>query len=254
MPIRRMLGKRKRAPAVRARRRLRRRITRRRAVPRSPRSRTYLFKRYATALTYGTSNLSAGLSISNPSTNVWQASLAAASASSYYYASANAFCIQDIPNYSEFANLYDRYKLNMIVVKLLPFANDLATANSSGGSGGVGLLIHSALDYDDYTAPTANDAGVDTLRQYQSYRVINMAQRRVFKRVIRPKTLLAATNPTSTTLGNRVVKPGYFDMAVTNIPHMGYKCVFEWWSSSPATLLYNWKWEYTFYFSLRDVR
>lgn len=254
MPIRRMLGKRKRAANPFRRRLRRRRALIRRRIPRGIRSRVYAFKRYTAGLTFGNASLSAGLSQSYPSTNVALFTFSAATPSAYYYSGANAFALQDIPNYSELTQLYDRYKLNCVVLKMFPFSNDPSTSNTTASSGGLGCLMHSVLDYDDYTQAVANDGGIDTLRQYQNYRCTNMAQKRVWKRVIRPKMLVGVNNPAGAIVGNSVTRPRYIDCANTAVPHLGHKYILEFYSPTAASTTYTIKWEYTYYFTLRDVR
>lgn len=254
MPIRRTLGKRKRVGT--ARRNVRRRMMRRKRLgarmTMNVRSKPFFFKRWTGTIT-ATTNTSAGLTFS-ASGGVTVATLNAATPSSYYWSQGQRYQLTDIPNVTELSTLFDRYRICGISYKFLPFSNDPATASLTSNSGSVGLLIHSALDWDDDSAPAASDAGIDVLRQYPSYRVVNMAQKRVFKRFIKPKMLLSSVNSAGTYAGNRVVRSSYVDMASVVIPHYGHKMVLEWYSPTNASVTYNFKQEITYYFACRDLR
>ena len=65
------------------------------------------------------------------------------------------------------------------------------------------MIIHSILDCDDNANAPATAAGVDQLRQYQTYKVANLianAQRGV-TRVVRPSILMAVNDSAGTAVG-----------------------------------------------------
>lgn len=253
MPVRRTLGKRKRAPVRTMRRRVRRRYVRRSRVPRVL-NRPHKFKRVTYSLAGASSNFSAGLTTGGGVTGMVLYQFAGGFSNTQQY-SANGynFQFQDITNYTEFSSLFDRYKLYGVSIKMIPFTNDPNTGTASS-VGGINCLIHSAVDHDDSAAPTANEAGIDVLRQYNTYRVVNMAGRRVFKRFIRLNTLVAETNAAGTNVGNRVVRAGFNDMAYVTIPHYGFKWIAEFFSSSNVQVNYAMKFEFTYYFQCADPR
>lgn len=75
---------------------------------------------------------------------------------------AKAFSLNELPDFSEFQNLYDQFRINKIVWKLVPNAN-----NADAGATQRLPQIHSVLDYTDSTAPTS----LDELVQYNNYRM-----------------------------------------------------------------------------------
>lgn len=240
---------------IRKRRPNKKRVYRKRMYKRVVRPKNlFLYQRHTDLLGLNNTAASAGLTTSSIATGILTFTLGAATASAYYFASSMAFKFDDLPGITDFTTLYDRYKLNMIKFKVYPFANDPSTANTTASSGGVGLLIHSIIDHDDNNVMTANDAGIDTMRQYASYRVHNMAQSKVFKRIVKPNLLSQINTTAGVYSGNSVIKSRYIDMSQTSVPHYGMKIMYEFVSPTAATTTYNLKFEVKYYFSCKDSR
>lgn len=74
------------------------------------------------------------------------------------------FNINQLPNATEFTNLFDMYRINKIVVRFVPSQNssDVAPAGSSFIPN-----FHTVLDYNDATAP----ASLNEMYQYQNWRM-----------------------------------------------------------------------------------
>lgn len=90
-------------------------------------------------------------------------------ADSFY---STVYTLNAVPGYTEFTALYDFYKINKVVVKVLPFFSQVNSVGTSTGtfaafSSASNLRIFSAVDYNDSTAPTT----VDQLREYQNCKV-----------------------------------------------------------------------------------
>lgn len=149
------------------------------------------------------------------------------------------FQLGQLPNVSEFTNLYDMYRINKVVVKVIPKISEVgmvlgATNNSAG------VQLHSALDFDDSAAPTT----VSQLTQYANHKMTRGNQ--IHTRVFTPKCNLSAG-------GVQVASKAYqwLDVTDTTVPHFGMKLIIPTISSS--TIIY-YDYSVTMYFSCKNVR
>lgn len=80
---------------------------------------------------------------------------------------AYGFAISDLPNYTDFTNLFDFYKINKVVVRFMPVANLSDTTTFSNFSTMSTLRIFTAVDYNSVAQP----ADVNAVREYQNCKV-----------------------------------------------------------------------------------
>jgi hypothetical protein len=97
-----------------------------------------------------------------------------------------SFALDDLPNYTEFTNLFDQYRINKVVVKFVPSANVDAI-----GASQIIPSLHTAIDNNDATAPTA----LSQLYEYQSYKRTRGTQ--VHTRVWTPSALVEISTSAS---------------------------------------------------------
>lgn len=219
-------------------------------------SKKYLITRYV-AYSNSTLGNSVGGSLTFSSNQFLNFSLSNVAGSLSYGSMALNFQLRDLPNYSELTSLWDRYKINFVKVKIIPYnTGSLTGAAFSSVYGQSSCLIHSALDYDDTALPSADSSGVDGLRQYQTYKVSNILMK-PHVRVVRPSLLTALNDVTGTSIGGKVTK-GYVNLSNTLVPHFGMKFMFEGMSGGSSDALngfiISFKVEAKFYVSLKDVR
>lgn len=93
------------------------------------------------------------------------------------------FALSDLPNYSEFTNLYDQFQIVAVKFEIIPKFNAVDLNPMSTWSQGVLPNIHSVLDYNDSTAPTS----LTEMMQYKNYRRSRGNQ--IHKRYFKPATL-----------------------------------------------------------------
>lgn len=144
-----------------------------------------------------------------------------------------------LPNYTEFTNLYDMYRINKIVVKLIPKVSEtgmvLGATNNSAG-----IQLHSAIDYDDSTAPT----NIAQLCQYSTYKMTR--GHNIHTRVFVPKCEMSAG-------GTANVAPKayqWLDTAHPDIPHFGMKLIIP--TITASTIIY-YDYSVTAYISCKNV-
>jgi hypothetical protein len=128
-----------------------------------------------------------------------------------------AFSVQfnELPDYANYATVYDVYKLESLEFHFIPVTQPSLPATSIGYSF---CLI--ANDYDDATSPS----GTSQLYQVPSLTVLGPGEKHTRK--IRPHTAVAATSSSAAAItgaGNAVA--GWFDITSSNIPHYGVKVV-----------------------------
>jgi len=90
------------------------------------------------------------------------------------------FSLQDLPNYTEFTNLYDMYKINAVKLTMLPQMTQnvsLGTINNPIAN----ARVFSVIDYNDSVALSTPDQA----REYQSCKVTTIL--RTHKRYLKPK-------------------------------------------------------------------
>lgn len=123
------------------------------------------------------------------------------------------FRLNQLPDFTEFQNLYDQFRINKVVWKLVPNVN-------SAESGAAQKLpqVHSVCDYNDSTAPTT----LDELVQYNNYRMTMGS--RIHNRKLTPAFL---DNVYVTSAIQRPGNPNYKQWLSTSnstdVPHHGIK-------------------------------
>lgn len=148
---------------------------------------------------------------------------------------ATTFRLSDVPNVSEFSNLYDQYKITAIKWKLMPRSSDYA----------IGLTaprVFSIVDKDDSSPPL----NIDEILQYQNVKVTSFGKWHT--RYIKPN-IGYQLGDLSTTINMRSVGKGWIDMANTNVPHYGIKGIITPSSSALAFDLHV-----TYFLAFKNVR
>lgn len=134
------------------------------------------------------------------------------------------FQLGNIPNASAITGLFDQYVIDKVIVKIIPAFNattfNLLTVagggtNQASFSGGV-CSIHSAIDYDDDTAPT----NVQDIQPYNTYKVTRGTSQHV-RTIYKPKFLLDGDG--SGTANVKMLASKWQDTSQYTVPHYGLK-------------------------------
>lgn len=152
-----------------------------------------------------------------------------------------SFKFSDLPNYTEFSTLFDQYRMNKFVIKLVPTITG-AEPTSTGAAYSL-PNVWSVVDYDD-----AVDAGNNliSLLQYPNCRMTR--GHKIHTRVWRPSVLLDAY--TGATEGNTIKFKQWLNMADVTIPHYGLKI----WIDQCLGAVMEYRVFFTAYFSCKGVR
>lgn len=128
-----------------------------------------------------------------------------------------SFKLNDVPNASEFLNLYDMYKISAVKLVFRPTVNQVVEGVPNAGTQfGTGFYpFNSVIDYDDDIAPGSST----TMLQYQTLRTSSAG--RIHTRTVRPKF---STRVFQTALADGF-KPstGWIDNNQPDVPHYGMK-------------------------------
>lgn len=151
-------------------------------------------------------------------------------------ATAYQFNLNQLPNATEFTNLFDQYKILKAKISFVPGGNMALISPLSGVSSSFGFgRFLSAIDYDDATAP----ADENTLLQYEQPNLKITSPMRTHTRYINPKVLAAIyQSAISTSYESR--KAPWLDVGNPSVPHYGLKV----WVNAPlstvaASITYN---------------
>ena len=107
-----------------------------------------------------------------------------------------AFKLADLPASTDFTNLFDRYKIAGVAVRIIPLLGSGVNGNPTTTTSLwsiPSMVIHMAQDLSDITALGNSASGIDSLRQYEGYRVksMNNSNGKAISMFIRPKQALA---------------------------------------------------------------
>lgn len=172
-----------------------------------------------------------------------------------YYAGSIYFSLDQLPDYTEFTALFDRYKIAGVKVVFRSFNISSLSDVQGQANGQLGGVIHYITDYDDAAVPTASDVGVQALREHENYRTASIFNSRglFLKRYVRPRIALAAYAGAFTSYAN--VKPMWIDAASPSVQHYGLKFIVELLASQANfTQNFNFTVECTYYVMCKDVR
>lgn len=165
--------------------------------------------------------------------------------------------LSNLPAISELSSLFDNYKLSKVVLKLIPYATSVDSADSSAGiSGGLNAIIHSVFDVDGSpTGFAGSEAGIASLQQYPNYKKRRLVGNRPLKYVFVPRPQIAARGTAgSTTFVTPSGSSPWLDMSDLSVPHYGFYAVIESVAPSSTQQFINFRMEAVYYFKCKGVR
>jgi hypothetical protein len=155
-------------------------------------------------------------------------SLATISANTGDTVNAFQFSLSQVPNATDFTNLYDQYRILEAIVTFMPYST--ATLSSTETSSFPGIMS-SWIDYDDANLPANQAEG----QQYDSF------QRNVstdpFERIIHPHSAVASYSGAFTSYDNLYGQ--WHDAASPAVQHYGLKTVITQSTYATSTRIYD---------------
>jgi len=170
---------------------------------------------------------------------------------------AYSFAFNDIISSSEFAALYDRYRLDKVIVKLQLINNPNAVAKPNSGIGGGGDYnstnwypkVWSITDHDD-----SNTETIAQMKERSGVKCRILQPNKTLTYAIRP-AIAAMMYKTATTTGYGPKWGQWIDMNDIGVPQYGLKLAFDMQGLDPvSTDGFRVNVEKKFYFTCKDVR
>lgn len=177
-----------------------------------------------------------------------------------YWAFSYKFSLANIPNLTEFTNLFDEYRISKIKVRFTPYSTQVESVTQDSTAtqavGGLSPIMHYVIDHDDDNTPTANEAGIQTLQEYNTYRKVRMIgdNQKDIVLMINPKSPGAVETIAGLTIAGTTRYNAWLDLAQTSIPHYGLKGVFECLSPRDDQSSFVCRIETTYYMEFRGAR
>lgn len=178
-------------------------------------------------------------------------------AGTQYFSISFAFCLSDVPDPSEFTSLFDRWQLNGVNFKVCPLYNiaEGIDASTTVANGSIAGFLHSVIDYDDYGTFAASEAGLDLMREYETYQTRNLisAGNKPMTRYIKPHTAVAlSASGVFTSYGNQ--KKQWCDAGSPGVSHFGLKLLFQIYNPNNVANNITFLLEAKYFLAFKDLR
>ena len=154
----------------------------------------------------------------------------------WQFGGAMKFQLSDVINTIDFTTLFDRYKLNKVVVSIMPLMNTghniVSNATGTNQSSCLPTLV-TAIDYDDATVPSLSD----DLLERQNCKSYRMGGKVINITIRNPKVLQSvASGDTTVTQVSAVTKAApYLDCVQEDVNHYGLKFYVRDFALPPGT-------------------
>lgn len=130
---------------------------------------------------------------------------------------AYSFKLSDLPNYTEFTALFDRYRITGVRLQVMPRISQQTVGGNATAATAYSPVIAHTIDYDDATTP----ADINAINQYDSVKY--QYEYKPFKVWIRPRAAQAQYGSgVFTSYGNSNPKQ-WMDVASPDITYYGWK-------------------------------
>lgn len=163
------------------------------------------------------------------------------------------FKLEDVKGVTDFADLYDRYKLTTVVLRFKLVSNPY-TANylnnlQQGNHSNWFPKLWYCPDYDDNATET-----LDALKERAKTKCVVLHPNKIMKIVIKP-AVTVQTYRTATSTGYAPTWNQWIDMANRDVPHYGLKFSVDTCGIDPSdTYPFKLEIDRQYYFSCKDVR
>lgn len=213
MPYRKSYRRRTRKRRPYRKRRVYKRIPRNRSI-----SKTYLFKRHVNLGTVALSNAAVTTG-------------------------GHSFQLDEVPNYQEFTALFDVYRIAAVKISCYVNASDIQVQST------IPFAVVRWISVIDYNS-SGSFGSFDDAREFQSAKMKQFPSPYPAKRYLKPKMISSVENDATSIVaaGN---KKGWLNTTVANIPHYGYRYIFEQLSSPYTGSI---KFEAVYYMMFRQVK
>lgn len=143
------------------------------------------------------------------------------------------FSLNDLPDYTNFTQLFDQYRVVKLSVKMMPFSTSAATSSPTTITStsfinvpAAAVHAHQIVDYDDNVLFTPTYAGLQTMREFENHRSWNALDGKQHWCTWRPHNVTSVgVSGSSALAGNTPAK--WLDTVNASVVHYGLKMMFE---------------------------
>lgn len=171
-----------------------------------------------------------------------------------YLGYATYFTLANLNSYTDFSNLFDQYRINFIVMRIIWRSTELSQLETQNNSGvGAPYVIH-YVDRDDATPPASSAAGANEAREYAKARqwTFDTGKRELVVKLV-PNNLTQMYDSSVSTSYTLAFKK-WIDMVDTQMPYYGWKAVFVLPQNTGSTTAAFFDIECTYYIQCRDAK
>lgn len=172
---------------------------------------------------------------------------------------ATYFTLDMLPDYTEYTSMFDQYKIKGALYKITPYTSSVQGpygAAATGSNQPVSCIIHSVIDADDANALPASSTGLNSMREYNTYKTSNFFKNGYpcINRFVYPRLATAAYGSgVFSSYANQ--KPLWIDANSPQVQHYGLKWIAEVFQPDTTTPVFIWfKIEVKLYFECRQPR
>lgn len=160
------------------------------------------------------------------------------------------FRLSDVPNHTEFTNLYDQYKIKAVKVKIVPRANVYPGNDPTSAIQLWNSQFFTAIDYDS----AIDFSDLDSLLQYQNCKMTRSTQ--IHKRYLKPRVRSAVqiAGGLAPAFGNSATRNQWLDCANDAITHYGLLWYAQPQFTSGEDLITKCDLVVTYYMAFKNVR
>lgn len=159
------------------------------------------------------------------------------------YARGYQFQLDQLPNYTEFTNLFDMYRINFVVMRFIPTGTQVQT--NVDGNGEEVPLMYVVIDYNDGSTP----ADENELKQYGNCKVMAINKPLTLK--FRPRTASPVYRDGASAAYLQNDAKLWLDCNYANVPHYGVRLYVP---GGTQRNVYRVRLECTFYVSFRNTK
>jgi hypothetical protein len=175
---------------------------------------------------------------------------AAKSSSSFTF----QFSLSDLPNVAEFTTLFDQYMITGVMLQIKMVNNPdgeyvINTNPLTGNNASFYPTLWYVADHDD-----RDTVSLAQIKEFDKVRHKVLRPNTEINIMLRPTTLTQIYRSALTTGYACNFKRQWLDVANTDIPHYGCKCVIDFEGVTPAVLQFDFKINARYFFKCKNVR
>lgn len=157
--------------------------------------------------------------------------------------------LAELPQVSQFTNIFDAYRINKVVFKFIPLSNNVnLPQNTPGNLAAAPQWLSTVIDYDDSSILTTEGS----MLEYESFK--QTAPYRRHTRSFVPALAIEAYKTSGTTIAYSQARKKWIDAAYTDVPHYGVKGLVNGPAIQADQVQCAWKVYCTMYVSFKQTR